>query len=68
MKTEVDTLMQQSSLDALLDLGGTHENPCMYYLANGAKVGASTLAIKQRGHEPVLIVVDKTATRLLRQQ
>ena len=57
MKTELDTLMQQRSLDGLLVSGGTHENPCMYYLANGAKVGASTLAIKQRGHEPVLIVV-----------
>ena len=68
MKTELDTLMQQRSLDGLLVSGGTHENPCMYYLANGAKVGASTLAIKQRGHEPVLIVVEKTATNLLRQQ
>ena len=68
MKTELDNLMQQRSLDALLVSGGTHENPCMYYLANGAKVGASTLAIKQRGHEPVLIVVDETATRLLQQQ
>ena len=68
MKTELDTLMQQRSLDALLVSGGTHENPCMYYLANGAKHGDSTLTIKQRGHEPVLIVVDKTATRLLRQQ
>ena len=57
MKTELDNLMQQRSLDALLVSGGTHENPCMYYLANGAKVGASTLAIKQRGHEPELIVV-----------
>ena len=49
--------MQQRSLDALLVSGGTHENPCMYYLANGAKAGTSTLAIKQRGHDPVLIVV-----------
>ncbi len=57
MKSELDTLMQERSLDALLVSGGTHENPCMYYLANGAKVGASTLAIKQRGREPVLIVV-----------
>ena len=48
MKSELDSLMQQRSLDALLVSGGTHENPCMYYLANGAKVGASTLAIKQR--------------------
>ena len=68
MKTELDTLMQQRSLGGLLVSGGTHENPCMYYLANGAKVGASTLAIKQRGYEPVLIVADNTATRLLRQQ
>ena len=68
MKTELDNLMQQRSLDALLVSGGTHENPCMYYLANGAKVGAGTLAIKHRGHEPVLIVVGKTATRLLRGQ
>ena len=57
MKSELDSLMQQRSLDALLVSGGTHENPCMYYLANGAKVGASTLAIKQRGRAPVLIVV-----------
>ena len=57
MKTELDTLMQQRSLDGLLVSGGTHEHPCMYDLANGAKGGASTLAIKQRGHEPVLIVV-----------
>ena len=57
MKSELDSLMQQRNLDALLVSGGTHENPCMYYLANGAKVGASTLAIKQRSHAPVLIVV-----------
>ena len=68
MKIELDNLMQQRSLDALLVSGGPHHNPCMYYLANGTKVGASTLAIKQRGHEPVLIVVDETATRLLQQQ
>ena len=52
MKTELDTLMQQRSLDALLVSGGTHENPCMYYLANGAKVGASTLAINA-GTNPI---------------
>lgn len=57
MKSELDTLMQQRSLDALMVSGGTHENPCMYYLSNGAKVGASTIAIKQRSHDPVLIVV-----------
>ena len=57
MKSELYSLMQQRNLDALLVSGGTHENPCMYYLANGAKVGASTLAIKQRSHAPVLIVV-----------
>ena len=68
MKTELDNLMQQRSLYALLVSGGTHENPCMYYLANGAKHSDSTLAIKQRGHKPVLIVVDETATRLLQQQ
>ena len=49
MKSELDFLMQERSLNALLVSGGTHENPYMYYLANGAKVGASTLGIKQRG-------------------
>ena len=49
MKTELDLLMQQCRLDTLLVSGETLENPCMCYLANGAKVGASTLAIKQRG-------------------
>ena len=57
MKSELDSLMQERSLHALLVSGGTHENPCMYYIANGAKVGASTLAIKQRGRKPVLMLV-----------
>ncbi len=57
MKSELDSLMQERSLNALLVSGGTQESPCIYYIANGAKVGASTLAIKQRGREPVSMLV-----------
>ena len=56
MKSELDPLMQPRSLNALLASGGTHENPSMYYLANGAKVGPSTLAMKS-DRAPVLIVI-----------
>ena len=57
MKSDLDRLMEARDLDALFVTGSTRENPSMYYLANGARVGEHTLALKKRGAAPVLIAI-----------
>lgn len=56
MKSDLDQLMSERNFDALLVTGPSHNNPTMYYLANGATVGEATMLIKKRGEEPVLFV------------
>lgn len=57
MISDLDRLMAERDLDALFVTGSTRDNPTMYYLANGARVGEHTLAVKQRGADPVLIAI-----------
>ncbi len=54
MKSDLDRLMTERNLDALLVTGASHANPPMYYLVNGAHVGEVTTAIKKRGEAPVI--------------
>ncbi len=54
MKQDLDGLMTERNIDAAIVTGGVHNNPSMYYMANGAHLTRGIL-VKRRGHEPVLI-------------
>ncbi len=53
MKSDLDRLMAERKLDALMTLPTEHENPVRAYLSNGAHF--SGLVIKKRGEPPVLL-------------
>ena len=53
MKSDLDRLMQDAALDALLVAGGTIHNPAMYYFTGGIHLLRGFL-IKKRGEAPVL--------------
>ena len=57
MKTDIDTLMGEKNLDALLVLGNAENNPPMYYLTGGGHVSDATL-IRKRGEAAVLYCND----------
>lgn len=57
MKKDLDVLMENRNLDALIVLGNAENNPPMYYFTGGGHVSAATL-IKKRGEEPVLFCND----------
>ena len=53
MKTDLNKIMQDRNIDALLVLGDAEHNAPMYYLTGGGHVNAATL-IKPRGEEATL--------------
>lgn len=53
MKTDLDTLMEKHSIDALLVTGPGDHNPAMVYLTGGGHLTSADL-IKKRGEPPVL--------------
>ena len=55
MKSDLDALMHDRGYAALLVTGSSVNNPPMYYLANGAKVGDTTLLVKKYGEAPVIV-------------
>jgi len=52
MKQDLDHLMKERGLDAVLVAGKVHGNPAMYYMTNGTVGG---YVLKKRGEEPVLL-------------
>jgi len=54
MKQDLDHLMDEHGLDALVVSGAMHGNSAMYYMVNGAGISGGHV-IKQRGQEPVLV-------------
>lgn len=54
MKSDLDRLMAERAIDALLILPGENEDPYRTYLSNGAQ--HSGLVLKRCGQSPVLIV------------
>lgn len=56
VRSDLDRLMAERGLDALLVSGPAAHNAAMYYLANGAKVTETAILVKRRGEEPTLIV------------
>src|SRR5690349_5084740 len=57
MKSDLDALMQDRNLDALLIFGDAEQNPPMYYFVGGGHVSGALL-IKKAGKEPVLFFND----------
>jgi Xaa-Pro aminopeptidase len=53
MKSDIDALMQDYQLDAILVTGPGQHNPAMVYLTGGGHLTSADL-IKKRGEEPVL--------------
>jgi Xaa-Pro aminopeptidase len=53
MKTDLDKIMQDRKIDALLVLGDAEHNSPMYYMTGGGHVNAATL-IKPRGKDATL--------------
>jgi Xaa-Pro aminopeptidase len=53
MKTDLDALMQEKDLDAILITGPGQHNPAMVYMTGGGHVGYADL-IKKKGEAPVL--------------
>ena len=53
MKQDLDRLMEQANLDALLVSGSATHNPFMFYFTGNVHVNQGEL-IKLRGQEPVL--------------
>ena len=53
MKADLDRLMKEHKLDALLVVGNAQHNPAMVYFTGGGHINNATL-IKKRGLEPVL--------------
>jgi phosphoketolase len=54
MRSDIDRLMEEADLDAILVRGPGHQNPSMVYFTGYANMTSATL-IKKRGEEPVLI-------------
>ncbi len=54
MKRDLDHLMEERGLDAILISGPGHSNPALYYMTNGASLTRGHV-LKKRGEEPVLL-------------
>ncbi|HSB03283.1 MAG TPA: M24 family metallopeptidase [Anaerolineales bacterium] len=57
MKSDLDAIMQDRKLDAILVFGDAENNPPMYYFVGGGHVSGALL-IKKVGKEPVLFYND----------
>jgi len=53
MKSDLDALMDERNLDAIIVIGNAENNPPMYYLTGGGHVNSAIL-IKKRNEEPIL--------------
>jgi Xaa-Pro aminopeptidase len=54
MKSDIDQLMEDHGMDAILVTGPAKHNPAMYYFTGGAHLTHADL-IKKRGEEPILL-------------
>jgi Xaa-Pro aminopeptidase len=54
VKSDIERLMAEKGLDALVVLGAAAGNPSLYYVVDGAGLG-NAVWLKRRGHEPHLV-------------
>jgi Xaa-Pro aminopeptidase len=57
MKSDLEALMGEKKLDALIVLGNADHNPPMYYMTGGGHVN-DALLVKKRGQEAILFHLD----------
>jgi len=57
MKSDLDALMKDRNIDAILVLGDVEHNPPMYYFVGGGHISGALL-LKKRGEAPVLFYND----------
>jgi Xaa-Pro aminopeptidase len=57
MKSDLDALMHERKLDALMVIGTAEHNPPMYYLTGGGHI-SSAILVKKSGEAPVLFYND----------
>jgi len=57
MKSDLDALMKDRNIDAVLILGDAEHNPPMYYFVGGGHVSSAVL-LKKQGEAPVLFYND----------
>jgi len=57
VKSDLDSLMKERNLDALMILGDAENNPPMYYFVGGGHVSGALL-LKKEGEDPVLFYYD----------
>ena len=57
MKSDLDAIMKDRNMDAILVLGDVEHNPPMYYFVGGGHVSGALL-LKKRGEAPVLFYND----------
>jgi Xaa-Pro aminopeptidase len=57
MKSDLDALMKDRNMDAILILGDAEHNPPMYYFVGGGHVSSAVL-LKKQGEAPVLFYND----------
>ena len=53
MKSDIDALMKEKKLDALLVLGAAEHNPPMYFFTGGGHISEAVL-VKKFGEDPIL--------------
>ena len=53
MKSDIDAIMKEKKLDALLVLGAAEHNPPMYYYTSGGHISMAVL-VKKFGEDPIL--------------
>lgn len=57
MKSDIDAIMKEKKLDALLVLGAAEHNPPMYFYTGGGHISAAAL-VKKYGEDPTLFYND----------
>lgn len=57
MRTDIDSLMQEKNMDAIMIIGNSENNPAMFYMTGGGHIRGATL-IKKRGQDAVLYCND----------
>ena len=53
MKNEIDSLMKENEIDALLVIGPAQHNPAMYFFTGGGHITHADL-VKKPGETPVI--------------
>jgi len=54
MRSDIDRLMQEREIEAIMILGNMHDNPLMYYFTGASGQVSDAMLLKKKGKEPVI--------------